>query len=160
MEVWLSTGKGPETYCGSSPAIDLPTGYFFGVTATTGHLADNHEVYFMQVTPAPGAHVTRDDGPQQVHRAHDPQKEAEQKEYWRAKTPEEKALEQERERLAAEAQQKEVCETGQQANNGRSGKRRRRSRSFVKFLCVSSRHMNMKKTNIFFFLNIYHHSHS
>ncbi len=30
--------------CFSVPGVSLPTGYFFGVTATTGELSDNHDV--------------------------------------------------------------------------------------------------------------------
>ena len=109
VEVWLSTGKGPETYCGASPEVDLPTGYYFGVTATTGHLADNHDVYFMQVTPAPGVgHVTADQGPQQVHPDFDPLMEKEHKEYWRAKTPEEKEAEARREQQMQAEQKRQV----------------------------------------------------
>lgn len=51
LQVFLSTaGDSKETYCGQVNNIDLPIGYHFGVTATTGHLADNHDVYGFVVT--------------------------------------------------------------------------------------------------------------
>eukprot|EP00667_Euglena_gracilis_P017329 EG_transcript_18240 len=45
LQVYMSTASDPkETFCGQAKDFYLPTGYYFGITATTGHLADNHDV--------------------------------------------------------------------------------------------------------------------
>jgi hypothetical protein len=35
--------------CFVAPDVDLPAGYYFGVSAATGDLADNHDVISLQV---------------------------------------------------------------------------------------------------------------
>lgn len=47
MFVVVSTdiaNKGAWKECFSVHGVKLPTGYFFGVTATTGDLSDNHDI--------------------------------------------------------------------------------------------------------------------
>lgn len=39
-----------ETQCFAIPQITLPTGYFFGFTAATGDLADDHDITYIKVT--------------------------------------------------------------------------------------------------------------
>eukprot|EP00992_Anisonema_acinus_P014442 TRINITY_DN9296_c0_g1_i1.p1 TRINITY_DN9296_c0_g1~~TRINITY_DN9296_c0_g1_i1.p1 ORF type:complete len:325 (-),score=53.26 TRINITY_DN9296_c0_g1_i1:14-988(-) len=54
FQIFLSVGNEKrETYCGQVLNMDIPTGFYFGLTATTGHLADNHDVYGFTVTAAP-----------------------------------------------------------------------------------------------------------
>lgn len=38
------TNKGAWKECFAVKGVKLPTGYFFGITATTGDLSDNHEI--------------------------------------------------------------------------------------------------------------------
>lgn len=40
--------KGQWKECFSVPNVQLPTGYYFGVSATTGDLSDNHDIYFFK----------------------------------------------------------------------------------------------------------------
>jgi mannose-binding lectin 1 len=56
LRIFLSTAEDEkETYCGQVENLEMPTGYYFGITASTGHLADNHDVYGFVVTAAPEA---------------------------------------------------------------------------------------------------------
>lgn len=51
LQIYMAVGiEKKETYCGQILNLDLPTGYYFGLTSTTGHLADNHDVYGFTVT--------------------------------------------------------------------------------------------------------------
>eukprot|EP00906_Rhabdomonas_costata_P032636 RCo045974 len=53
LSLWLSVGiKSEETFCGQINNFELPTGYYFGITATTGHLADNHDIFSFVITAA------------------------------------------------------------------------------------------------------------
>ena len=104
----MKTGQtGAETYCGSSRELELPTGWYFGVTATTGHLADNQDIHSFVITPAAGVHL-QEEGPDQSHPVHDPKQAAEHKEYWRARTPEEKAADEEKKKQEEEKEKQEV----------------------------------------------------
>jgi len=50
LQVYLRTGTdSDEQFCGKA-TVDLPTGYYFGLTATTGHLADNHDIHHFFAT--------------------------------------------------------------------------------------------------------------
>jgi mannose-binding lectin 1 len=40
-----------ETTCGDASDIDLPPGYYFGMTATTGGVVDNHDIVNFYVRP-------------------------------------------------------------------------------------------------------------
>lgn len=62
VQVYLSTTESgaKETFCGQAKDLYLPTGYYFGLTATTGHLADNHDVHGFVVT-APHEVALRED---------------------------------------------------------------------------------------------------
>lgn len=40
--------KGTWKQCFQVQGVQLPTGYFFGVSATTGDLSDNHDIYFLK----------------------------------------------------------------------------------------------------------------
>ncbi|KAL6058423.1 Protein ERGIC-53 [Balamuthia mandrillaris] len=44
LEVWTEKVAAKPEFCGKVET-DLPTGYFFGVTAATGQLTDNHDLY-------------------------------------------------------------------------------------------------------------------
>lgn len=42
-------GKGLFDICAQVDGIELPTGYYFGISAATGDLSDNHDIFFVQV---------------------------------------------------------------------------------------------------------------
>ena len=73
--------------------IDIPTGYFFGATASTGGLGDNHDVVAMQLRPLGdnshiAAVVEAEEKPAK-HFDHDSDKD--EKHYWRDKEGEPEA---------------------------------------------------------------------
>ena len=46
LKVYMDlTASGSFTKCSEITGIDLPAGYLFGVSAATGGLSDNHDVY-------------------------------------------------------------------------------------------------------------------
>lgn len=50
LSVWMDTSHDDRwTQCVELHEIKLPTGYYFGLSATTGALADNHDVYSFQM---------------------------------------------------------------------------------------------------------------
>lgn len=42
-------GKGLWDICAQVDGIELPTGYYFGLSAATGDLSDNHDIFYVQV---------------------------------------------------------------------------------------------------------------
>eukprot|EP00759_Apiculatamorpha_spiralis_P004800 PhF_6_TR12904/c1_g1_i2/m.20331 len=112
VEVYMKMGDRAETLCATVTGVKLPTGYYFGATAETGHVADNHDVHYLHVTPPPGVVLDHDpyNVPQQVHLPHDVQKDKEERHYWRAKTPEEKAAEEAAEKARIEEIERKQAE--------------------------------------------------
>ena len=65
LTLWQTSGQGPDAYlfkpeaewskCTEVQDIGLPAGYYFGASATTGEVSDNHDVYRFLVR-AGGAH--------------------------------------------------------------------------------------------------------
>lgn len=49
LQVTLSSSR-QQTVCATIAPLTLPEGYFFGFTAHTGHLADNHDIHYFAVT--------------------------------------------------------------------------------------------------------------
>eukprot|EP00760_Papus_ankaliazontas_P032875 PhM_4_TR6032/c0_g1_i1/m.41326 len=85
LEVFVKIGSGStETLCGVAEDIELPQGYHFAASASTGHLVDTHDLYSFLVSPAPG--TTTDHDPQiPVMSDFNPEKERQEKEYWAPK---------------------------------------------------------------------------
>jgi mannose-binding lectin 1 len=109
VEVYLRVGKGQEIQCTTVHDVNLPTGYFFGATAETGHIADNHDVNYIHVIPPPGVTLDHDpyNVPQQQHLPHDTAKDKTERDYWKPKSPEELQREKQAAEEAANAKQKE-----------------------------------------------------
>ena len=54
VTAWTSIkGTGEYEECFVARGIFLPPGYHFGASASTGDLADNHDIVSMKVRPAP-----------------------------------------------------------------------------------------------------------
>jgi mannose-binding lectin 1 len=74
------------TQCGEVNDIEIPTGYYFGATASTGGVADNHDVVAMQLRPLgePAA-----DQPEQPHhrtpKHFNHQGDTDEKQFWAEK---------------------------------------------------------------------------
>jgi hypothetical protein len=85
LEVNIQLGEtGQEKHCALVTGIDLPTGYYFGFTADTGHIADNHDIAYFTV--ASYAEVIEED-PETAAR-HDPynhHREYDEKSFWSKK---------------------------------------------------------------------------
>lgn len=50
----ISLVDGKWAPCFTRENVDLPSGYFFGVSASTGDLSDNHDVLDFEVYRLPG----------------------------------------------------------------------------------------------------------
>jgi len=87
LEVYVQTYPRiqQETLCGTLEEVDLPQGYHFAASASTGHLVDTHDIYSFAVTAASG--TTADHDPQIPLADFDPKKESEEKQYWIPKNP-------------------------------------------------------------------------
>jgi hypothetical protein len=85
LEVFVQLGsQGHETLCGVAEEIDLPQGYHFAASASTGHLVDTHDLYSFAVQAAPG--TVADHDPQiPLPSDFDPEKDKQEKEFWAAK---------------------------------------------------------------------------
>jgi mannose-binding lectin 1 len=109
LEVYLSkNSEKDEILCATIQNVELnPTDTFFvGVTAETGGISDHHDVHFIHTYPIEDVQY---DHNVYVHEPFSHNNEAESKQYWKAKTPEELALEEEEKRVQAEAQREEAA---------------------------------------------------
>ncbi|XP_065919379.1 vesicular integral-membrane protein VIP36-like [Dysidea avara] len=52
--------------CFNAPNIDLPTGYYFGFSAATGDLADNHDIISVKVYDVDSEGDENDDGKEEI----------------------------------------------------------------------------------------------
>ena len=108
IQVFASkTANGDEFLCATANNVELTSGtYFFGLTAETGGISDHHDVHFVHTYPVEGAVYDHD---VYQHQPFDHIQEGSQKQYWRAKTPEELAAE-EKEKEEREASERRVRE--------------------------------------------------
>ena len=61
-------GDGKWSTCFYMPDVYLPTGYFLGFSATTGDLADNHDMIYIQTAEPPKLTVEEVEEMQRVER--------------------------------------------------------------------------------------------
>jgi mannose-binding lectin 1 len=131
VQVFLTkTDEKEEVLCGSVSGVTLseePSSYFIGMTAETGGISDSHDIHYLHVTPLEGYHYDHDVFEHQPFNHHN---EKDQKHYWRAKTPEELAQEeQEKERRRQEEvarlneESERIRREAEQHNNEEAGRR-------------------------------------
>ena len=57
LRLHADLGNGEWEECFVVRRVSLPPGYFFGVTAATGELADNHDIISFKVRTAQGGYA-------------------------------------------------------------------------------------------------------
>lgn len=126
LQVYVSKhSERDEVLCATVTGVELTEAtYFVGLTAETGGISDHHDVHYLHLYPIDGVQYDHD---VYEHQPYSHMSESDQKTYWRAKTPEEQAAEEE-ERRQKEEQAKIQHESQRKAadeSNQREAERRR-----------------------------------
>ena len=95
LSIYVDWGlrDGSEELCAVANNIDIPSGYYIGLTAETGGFTDTHDIYFVNTRPVGGVEYDHDI---YLPKAFDHGSDRQEKDFWRQRSPEEVAAQQAR----------------------------------------------------------------